>query len=149
VFWLVEPRRFELLTSCLQIGLITRDNDPDLGERQSASNREYPLLTALNGPLMARRSVSSAYGGHHCQARFQQRSNRSCTRHGTSRSDEILGHGIRYSMSIGLKCHLHRVEPEDPPANASTDLQLLISEICNKFERATERGNITVQDLTS
>ncbi|GLX10673.1 hypothetical protein Misp03_75990 [Microbispora sp. NBRC 16548] len=51
-FWLVEPRGFEPLTSCLQIGLITRNNGPDLGERQSASDREYPLLTALNGPTM-------------------------------------------------------------------------------------------------
>ncbi|MEU0482963.1 hypothetical protein ABZ260_27720 [Streptosporangium sp. NPDC006013] len=50
----VEPRRFELLTSCWQIGLIFRDNGPARGERQSASDREYPLLTALNGPLMAR-----------------------------------------------------------------------------------------------
>ncbi|GAA4198977.1 hypothetical protein GCM10023074_28810 [Microbispora amethystogenes] len=54
----MEPRGFEPLTSCLQIGLISRDNALDLGERQSASDREYPLLTALNGTLMARRSCS-------------------------------------------------------------------------------------------
>ncbi|GAB3880751.1 hypothetical protein GCM10027612_08810 [Microbispora bryophytorum subsp. camponoti] len=52
----MEPRGFEPLTSCLQIGLITRGNGPGLGERPSASDREYPLLTALNGPLMARQS---------------------------------------------------------------------------------------------
>jgi hypothetical protein len=52
----MEPRRFELLTSCLQIGLLFRGNGRDLGERQTASDRDCPLLTALNGPLMARRS---------------------------------------------------------------------------------------------
>ncbi|GIH49314.1 hypothetical protein Mro03_44930 [Microbispora rosea subsp. rosea] len=48
----------------MQIGLITRDNGSDLGERQSTGDREYPLLTALNGPLMARRSGSRPVGGH-------------------------------------------------------------------------------------
>ena len=36
----VEPRRFELLTSCLQIGLISRRNGLDLGRRWSASDRD-------------------------------------------------------------------------------------------------------------
>ncbi len=41
-FWLVEPRRFEPLTSCSQIGLITRDIGRDLSEGQSACDRESP-----------------------------------------------------------------------------------------------------------
>ncbi|GAA2869326.1 hypothetical protein GCM10020220_068370 [Nonomuraea rubra] len=36
----VEPRRFELLTSCLQIGLIFEDYGLDLGGRQSARDRD-------------------------------------------------------------------------------------------------------------
>ena len=50
----VEPRGFEPLTSCLQIGPITRGNGHDLGEGHSVSDRECPPLTALNGPPMAR-----------------------------------------------------------------------------------------------
>lgn len=37
-----------------RIGLITRGNGPDLGEKPSPGDRECPLLTALDGPLMAR-----------------------------------------------------------------------------------------------
>lgn len=40
VFWLVEPRRFELLTSCLQNGLISRRNGLGLGGERSASDRD-------------------------------------------------------------------------------------------------------------
>ncbi|GIH67656.1 hypothetical protein Msi02_84730 [Microbispora siamensis] len=58
----MEPRGFEPLTSCLQIGLIIRGNGRDLDEGQSASDLEYRLLTALNGPLMARR-LSPPRGG--------------------------------------------------------------------------------------
>ncbi len=50
----MEPRGFEPLTSCLQNGPITRGYGLDLGEEPSPSDREYPLVTALNGPLMAR-----------------------------------------------------------------------------------------------
>ncbi|MEU7890261.1 hypothetical protein AB0B54_32575 [Microbispora bryophytorum] len=40
VFLLVEPRGFEPLTSCLQIGLLFRGNGRDLGGRQSTSDRD-------------------------------------------------------------------------------------------------------------
>ncbi|GAA3001122.1 hypothetical protein GCM10017559_22700 [Streptosporangium longisporum] len=50
----VEPRRFELLTSCLQIGRISGCTGYELGGGLPASDRDCPLLTALNGPLMAR-----------------------------------------------------------------------------------------------
>ena len=39
VFWLVEPRGFEPLTSCLQIMLITADTGADLHGHVSVSDR--------------------------------------------------------------------------------------------------------------
>ncbi|GIH67659.1 hypothetical protein Msi02_84760 [Microbispora siamensis] len=62
----MEPRGLEPLTSCLQIGMITRDNGLDLGEKQPASDREYALSTARNGPLMAR--PSCLISAEHLQA---------------------------------------------------------------------------------
>jgi hypothetical protein len=55
VFWLVEPRGFEPLTSCLQIMLILPCTGADLREHVSGSDRCYPLITLANCTLIAQR----------------------------------------------------------------------------------------------
>jgi hypothetical protein len=41
-------------TISLGIAQIVAVTPPDLGDRPSVSNRDYPWITASNGPLMAR-----------------------------------------------------------------------------------------------
>jgi hypothetical protein len=53
----VELRGLEPLTPCLQIGLSTHGQGADLVSKLSVSIREVPLVTEVNGTLMARLPV--------------------------------------------------------------------------------------------
>jgi hypothetical protein len=51
----VELARLELATPCLQIAVSTWAESADLGEWLTMGYRDVPLLTGVNGTLMARR----------------------------------------------------------------------------------------------
>ena len=50
----VELRGLEPLTPCLQIGFSSRGYGPDRGGELSVRDRSIPLVTGVNGTLMAR-----------------------------------------------------------------------------------------------
>jgi hypothetical protein len=50
----VELARLGLATPCLQIDVISRLTGPELGDRPPVIDRGVPLMTAVNGTLMAR-----------------------------------------------------------------------------------------------
>jgi hypothetical protein len=50
----VELRGLEPLTPCLQIAVIVRVTGSELDDRPPVSDRGVPLLTGVNGTLMAR-----------------------------------------------------------------------------------------------
>jgi hypothetical protein len=51
----VELRGLEPLTPCLQSTVISRELRPDQDRRSSVVDRGVPLVTSVNGTLMARR----------------------------------------------------------------------------------------------
>jgi hypothetical protein len=57
----VELRRLELLTLCLQIVVINRVEAAELLDRLPVSHRDVPLVTVLNGTLMARDPTGMRY----------------------------------------------------------------------------------------
>jgi hypothetical protein len=51
---LVRGLLLELATPCLQIAVISRVTGPEQGDRPPVIDRGVPLMTAVNGTLMAR-----------------------------------------------------------------------------------------------
>ena len=58
----MELRGLEPLTPCLQIGLSTCGHAADLVSGLSVSDRNVPLLTGVNGTLMARCTTTVRQG---------------------------------------------------------------------------------------